>query len=284
MRRSIAVLAGFLAGFWLPAGALAQEVGEGGGMVIPPEVAVGWVADTSDGSWSLQRQTSTSVAKWQISGWWLEACTGLRLGPSSDLLLAGGWFLAQPAAGVWHTHPSPLVVAFEVPSYQWGTVDVLFRYRTRQGRFDVLSGVRWDKKKARVHFSDNTDDDYSLDTYAPILGFQMNQPLAGGALSLRMLGSPLVLGQMKYAFRDNQGFEEYGHFPLRHGYMVECRAQYSHAVRSRLRLGGFVQWGIQRVQSKEAALAGMTTERVAWRVTNHAWLLGVTASLNHRNP
>lgn len=246
---------------------------------IPPEVSLGWVEDARSGDWTLHRQTSTSTAGWRRSGWWLEARTGMRLGTDRDLLLTGGWFLPQPASGAWKSDPGPAAVAFDVPSYRWGAMDGLFRQRLGQGRLQLLGGVRWDRKRTRVHFVDATDDVYHLDTYAPLLGIEATHPAAGGDLSLRCLVSPLVRGRMEYRFRvDSGGFEEHGTFSIRHGSVLECRVQYAHDMGDRWRLGGFAQWSSQRVTSETAALKGGTTERVSWRVTHQAWTAGVTVS------
>lgn len=284
MRQTIASLVALLAGLSLHTVAPAQEVTGGGGRLIAPEFSLGRVNEPNGSDWTLQRQTSTSVASWKLSGWWLEARTGIRLGFNSDLLISGGWFFAQPASGVWHANPPSPQFGFDIDSYKWGTLDVLYRCRALQGRLDVLSGIRWDKKKTTVHYSDNTDDDYRLNTYAPVVGFQFNQPAAGGVLSVRALGSPWVFGEMDYDYRDRKGFEEYGDFTLRNGYTLECRAQYSRVVGSRWQLGGFAQWGIQHVESKQVALSGNTEEAVSWRVTNQAWMLGTFASVNFRTP
>lgn len=281
MGRTTMGLALLLAGLHTALTAQGAGPGEGSreGVVLAPEFSLGWLEDSRGGSWTLRRQASTSVARWDRSGWWLEARTGLRLDPDSDLLLSGGWFLAQPASGVWHASPAAMEFTFNVPSYQWGTVDVLYRHRALQGRLALLSGVRWDKKKTRVRFSDNTDDDYCLNTYAPILGIQLEQPAAGGVLTLGALGSPLLRGQMKYKYQDHTGgFVEYGDFSLRRGHTVECRVQYTRSIGSRWRLGGFVQWATQRVTSEEAALSGNTAEPVSWRVSHQAWTLGATAA------
>ncbi|MDD5657844.1 MAG: hypothetical protein PHF00_11400 [Elusimicrobia bacterium] len=198
-------------------------------------------------------------------------------------LLAGGWLLPARAAGVWTPDPTAPTFTFDAISQQWATVDGLYRYRALEDRFDVLAGFRWDRKKAKLHYSDDTDDVYTLDTYAPLLGLQVNQPAAGGVISARGMGSPLTYGSMKYRFWDNFGFTENGDFPLKNGAQIELRAQYSHPVGRRLQLGGFLQWNRQWVHSKEVALSGSTSERVSWDISNEALTVGVTVAFG-RNP
>ncbi len=249
------------------------------GRWIPPDVSLGWLEDARKGEWALHRQTSTSVAGWRRSGWWLQARTGLRFGAGRDLLLEGGWLLPRSSSGVWKADPGPTGIAFDVPSYRWGTVDGLFRQSLAQGQVHLLGGVRWDRKKTRVHYADATDDVYRLTTFAPLLGVEAVRPLGGGDLSLRLLGSPFVRGRVGYRYWvDSGGFEEHGAFNLRRGSMLECRAQYLHDVDDRWRLGGFVQWGFQRATSETSALKGGTAERVSWRVTHQAWTVGITAA------
>jgi hypothetical protein len=284
MRASIAGRIALLAGIVLHMAAPAQDVAKGGGVILAPEFSLGWVKDPNESDWILHRQASTSVAGWKRSGWWLEARTGFRLGPNSDLLLSGGWFFAQPASGVWHATPPSPVFSFDVSSYKWGSLDVLYRHRAMQDRLEALAGLRWDRKETSVHYSDSTDDDYRLNTYAPVLGLQYNQPAAGGLLSVRALGSPRVFGEMYYDFQDHHGFEEYGDFTLRKGYMLECRVQYAHPIRNRWQLGYYAQWATHHMESREVALSGSTMEPVSWTVTHQAWTLGVLASWNFRNP
>lgn len=249
------------------------------GVLIPPEVSLGWVQDAKDSDWTLHRQASTSTAGWERSGWRLEVRTGARLGPRQDLLLEAGWFLPQPASGTWKTSPGSVTYAFDVPSYRWGALDGLFRFHLPQDRVHLLAGARWDSKRTRVHYEDGTDDIYRLNTYAPMLGIAAHQPVGSGDLSVRVLYSPLVRGRMEYRFWvDSGGFEEHGDFRIRRGSTLECRAQYTRSVGERSRVGGFAQWGFQRVTSETSALEGGTTERVSWRVSHRTWTVGLTAS------
>ena len=155
-------------------------------------------------------------------------------------LISGSLFLPRRSAGTWLNELHTSTFDFEIQSYNWGSVDGLAKLRMCGG-VDILGGFRWDHTSTRVRYSDNTDDDYILNAYLPLLGIQIGNNFSGGSFLVHFVGAPKVYGQLRYHFWDNQGFAEFGDFGISDGYFMELLVDYSMRFRGNMNIGGFVK-------------------------------------------
>ena len=248
-----------------------------------PRVYFGWLEHSRGSTWALQRQTSTGTAPWPLQGFWLGASENLTLDDGFGLLVSESIFLPQRSAGTWYQSPNSASVDFEIPSYEWWSVDGLTKSRV-SGALELLAGFRWDHTSTRVKYSDHTDDDYILNAYLPLIGIQVNQPFSSGSMLVRFVGSPVVAGRMRYDFWTHTGYAEFGDFDVSGGSFLEFFGDYFLKVTSDLSVGGFVRWNSLHVKTVERNLSGSTTEPVSWTIDIQSWTLGGTLSLGFSSP
>ncbi len=244
------------------------------GLLSMPSLYFGWLDQPRDSTWALQRRTSTGTAPWSLKGFWLEATEEVPLDQGLGLLVSGGVFFPGQASGTWYTTPLSRSFDFDIPSYDWWFVDGLVEGRV-SGPIDLLAGVRWDHTSTRVDYSDNTSDDYILNSYMALVGAQIKQPFLVGSLLVRLLYSPLVRGQLRYHFWDRLGYAEFGDFRVNsNSSFVETLADYRIKLRGDVQIGGFAKWNWLRVRTDDQNLSGLTTESVSWAVDIRSWTVG----------
>jgi len=175
------------------------------------DIAVGWLAQRDGSIWSLERQNSTGTATWPLKGLWVQSARELMFDRRYGLFVSTGFLIPQHMSGTWITRPSGVTFDFDIPSHDWWYVDGIVKARISDG-FDILTGVRWDRTSTRVDYSDNTSDDYVLNSYLPLIGAQMNKRSSESSLLVRFIGSPVVYGNMKYHYWDRRGYAEFGDF------------------------------------------------------------------------
>ena len=248
-----------------------------------PKVYFGWVEHSKGSVWSLHRQTSTGTAAWPLRGFWLGASKDLTVGDSLGILLSGFVFFPKRSAGTWYEEPLTRTFDFEIPSYDWWSIDGLAKCRIGGGA-DVLAGFRWDHTSTRVNYSDNTDDDYILNAYLPLIGMQLNKRFSNCSALLRCMGSPWVGGQVKYHFWDNLGYTEFGDFRVNNGYFLELFADCSMRIAGGLSAGGFVKWNYLHIKTDEHNLSGSATDPVYWVVDVRSWTFGANLALAFSSP
>ncbi len=254
------------------------------GLISMPKLYFGWLEHPNGSTWALQRQGSTGTAPWPLKGWWLEATKEIALNQDFGLLISAGVFFPRRTSGTWFTTPLARSFDFEIPSYDWWFVDGLVK-GCASGPLEFLAGLRWDHTSTRVDYSDNTSDDYILNSYMPIIGAQINQPFSNGSMLVRFVFSPVVWGQMKYHFWDRLGFAEFGDFRVNsNSFFWEILADYRFKLRDNLQVGGFAKWNSLRVRTDDQNLSGSTTESVSWAVDIRSWTFGGVVSLDFSCP
>jgi hypothetical protein len=253
--------------------------GAGSWLMNMPSLYVGWLEHGDGSSWALQRQASKGTATWPLKGFWFEATKEVALDTGPGLLVSGGVFVPSRSAGTWSSVPGSGAFAFDIPSYDWWFVDTLAKARV-SGNFELLAGFRWDHTSTRVDYSDNTSDDYILNSYMPLIGTQVYQPFSNGSMLVRFVCSPLVFGKLKYHFWSRDGYAEFGDFPLNSkSSFLEVLADYRVRLTGDLHVGVFAKWNWLRVKTDERNLSGLTTESVSWGVDIRSWTLGGDVSL-----
>jgi hypothetical protein len=253
------------------------------GLSNPLNLYVGWLDHAKGNTWTLQRQQSSGTASWPVRGWWLGASTDFALSYPIGVLVAGYVFFPQRSAGTWYEDPPSRSFDFEVPSYDWWTVEG-FLTGSLCGNLEILAGFRWNHTSIRINYSDFTDDDYILNTTTPLVGVQYRGQSSAQRILVRVVGSPVIGGNLNYHFWDNLGFAEFGSFPVRSGSFLECMADYSVQVADRFGLGCFVKWNVLRVRTDEKDVSGSAVEPIYWSVDNRAWIVGASASLAFVSP
>jgi hypothetical protein len=254
------------------------------GLLSMPSLYFGWLEHPTGSNWALQRQASTGTAPWPLKGWWFEATKEVPLDQGYSLLISGGVFLPRRTSGTWVTSPLTRSFDFEIPSYDWWFVDGLAKCWV-SGPLELLVGLRWDHTSTRVDYSDNTSDDYILNSYLPLIGAQINQPFCNGSMLVRFVAAPLVWGQIKYHFWDRLGYAEFGDFRVNSkSSFVEILADYRFKLTGDLQAGAFAKWNSLRVRTDDQNLSGLTTESVSWAVDIRSWTLGAVASFDFSSP
>ncbi|AFM25519.1 hypothetical protein [Desulfomonile tiedjei] len=244
-----------------------------------PNLYVGWLEHHKGATWVTNRQGgSTGTAEWPLRGFWLSLSESIMPQDRFGLLLSGSVFFPHRGAGSWYTTGGIGAIDFEVPSYYWWAVDGFVRGGVSDN-FDILAGFRWDHTSTRLKYSDNTDDDYVLNLYLPLIGAQLHQQFAGGELLFRIIGTPLVPGRVRYNFWTSTNFSEFGDFDVARGSFVETLLDYRFRMASNLNLGGFVRWNMMHVNTRENSLSGSTTESISWTVDIRSWTVGGSLSL-----
>ncbi len=301
MRRLGVLLVGITLLWGLPIGAFAQGFfgaggpfpfpvdaslgsGAGSGLLSVPSLYVGWLEHPRGSTWSLQRVVSTGTAPWPLKGFWFGAAKDVTLPGGFGIIASGGIFVPWRTRGTWYPSPAGRSFSFEIPYYNWWNVDGLVKCPVA-GPFEFLAGFRWDHTSTRVEYNDNTSDDYILNSYIPLIGAQINQRFYGGSLLFRIVGSPLVRGQMKYHFWDRLGGAEFGDFPVKDSSFLEIFADYQMRLANGVRVGGFGKWSALQVRTDTQRLTGSNTvEAVSWTVNIQSWTFGVDASLDFWGP
>ncbi|MBI5572842.1 MAG: hypothetical protein HY914_23060 [Desulfomonile tiedjei] len=254
------------------------------GVIGTPRIYFGWLEHPNGATWALQRVASTGTAAWPLKGFWLQATDDFMFRDGLGLSLSGSVFFPQRSAGTWSQSP-PIggSVDFEVPSYEWCSLDALVTQRI-SGSFQLIAGFRWDHTSTRVDYSDNTSDDYIMNEYIPFIGAQVNQPTSLGSVLVRFVGTPLVPGSIRYHFWTNTGFAEFGNFDVSQGYFMELLAEYRLRIACDLSLGGFAKWNALHVQTATRNLAGSVSEPISWVVDIRSWTVGGSVSLGFASP
>ena len=309
MKRLCVVLMGVVMLWFVPASALAQGLfGHGGGsgltgflfprmsgmvsgcntpepsLMGTPSVYLGWLEHPTGASWALQRVDSTGTAPWPLKGFWLQVTDDFTFRDGLGLSLSGSVFFPKRSAGAWVNSPVPESVGFEIPSYEWWSLDALVTQRLL-GSLELVAGFRWDHTSTRVDYSDNTFDDYILNQYIPFIGAQVSRPLSASSVLVRFVGTPLVPGSLRYHYWDPAfGYAEYGDFDVSQGYLLEFLAEYRLRIACELSLGGFAKWNSLHVQTATRNLAGSTTDPVSWTVDRRSWVIGGSLSLGFATP
>jgi len=237
----------------------------------------GWLEHPNGSVWALQRQDTTGTAAWPLRGFWFGVSTDLPLEGGLGFVISGSIFLPQRRSGTWSQTPTNVDFDFDIPSYDWWSVDGLVKFPAK-GAFEVLAGVRWDHTSIRVNYSDNTSDDYILNAYIPLFGMQICQRASSGRLLLRAVGTPWVGGRLKYHFWGEPDSVEFEDFDVSNGYFAEVFADYSLRIRGDLSLGGFVKWNALHVKTAERNLSGFQTGPVLWSVNIKSWVVGASLS------
>ena len=266
----------------------ADSQGQGfGGITGTPKVYFGWTEHSNGSTWALNRHTSTGDstgnAAWPLRGFWLGASKDLAIGDSFGFLVFGSVFLPQRSSGTWREEPGPRTFDFEIPQYDWWSIDGLAKCSLTGGA-EVLAGFRWDHTSTRVNYSDNTDDDYILNAYLPLIGMQLNKRSSNCSMLLRCVGSPWVGGRLKYHYWDNLGYAEFGDFRANNGYFLELFADCSMRIAGDLGVGGFVKWNYLHVKTDKQNLSGSTADPVYWVIDVRSWTFGATLSLVFASP
>jgi hypothetical protein len=249
----------------------------------PLSLYVGWLEHSKGNTWTLHHPQSNGIAPWPIRGIWLGASTHFVVNNPIGVLVAGYVLFPERTAANWYTEPAARSFDFEIPSYDWWAVEG-FLTGNLCDNLRILGGFRWNHTSIRIHFSDSTDDDYVLNTYTPLAGVEYRQQFSTQRILVRIVGSPVIAGSLKYHFWDNLGFSEFGSFPVRNGSFVECTADYSVKMAKRLALGCFVKWNALRVKTAEQALSGSSLDQASWTVDTRAWIVGASASLAFESP
>jgi hypothetical protein len=258
--------------------------GAGSRLLSMPSLYVGWLEHADGSSWALQRQASKGTATWSLKGFWFGATKEVTLDAGPGIIVSGGVFVPSRSAGTWSSVPGSAAFPFDVPSYDWWFVDGLAKASVN-GNIELLAGFRWDHTSTRVDYSDNTSDDYILNSYIPLIGTQVYQPFSNGSLLVRFVGSPLVFGKLKYHFWSRDGYAEFEDFPLnRKSSFLEFLVDYRIKFTGDLHVGAFAKWNWLRVRTDERRLSGLTTESVSWGVDIRSWMIGGDVSLAFSSP
>jgi hypothetical protein len=244
-----------------------------------PTLYFGWLEHQDRSSWALQRGASKGTATWPLRGFWFGATKDVTFDAGPGILVSGGIFVPRRVEGAWFSSPDTTSFPFEIPSYNWWYVDGLVKARV-PGNLELLAGFRWDHTSTRVDYSDNTSDDYILNSYIPIIGTQVSQPFSNGSILVRVVGSPVVFGTMKYHFWTRTGYSEEASFPLNtSSSFLEVLADYRVKLTGDLKAGCFAKWNWLRGRTDDRSLSDSTTESVSWGVDIKSWTLGGDISL-----
>jgi hypothetical protein len=253
------------------------------GITGTPKVYFGWTEHAKGSIWALNRQTSTGTAAWPLRGFWLGASKDLTLGDGFGVLISGSVFFPRRSAGTWREEPGPRTFDFQIPQYDWWTLDGLAACRIT-GATSLLAGFRWDHTSTRVNYSDNTFDDYVLNAYLPLIGMQLTKRSPNCSMLVRCVGSPWVGGQLKYHFWGDPATAEFGDFRVNNSYFLEFFADCSMMIAGDLSVGGFVKWNYLHIKTGKQNLSGSTTEPVHWVVDVRSWTFGGTLSCAFASP
>jgi len=258
--------------------------GTGPGIMSGYNVSLGWFEQRDGSIWALERQTSTGTATWPLKGLWMQSTQELTLDRRFGLLLSTGFLIPRRMSGTWVSRPAGTTFGFDIPSYDWGYVDGIIKAGVSDG-LDILAGFRWDRISTRVNYSDNTSDDYVLNSYLPLIGAQMNKRFSESSILVRFIGTPWVYGTLKYHYWDRLGFAEFGDFRVNSkSSYFEILADYRFKLRRGIRAGGFAKWNWLRVRTDSHDLSGSTSESVAWAVDTKSWVIGGTVSVDFGSP
>ncbi len=258
--------------------------GDGSGLLSMPSLYFGWIEHQRGSVWALERQATTGTAAWPLRGFWFGATKEVSLDAGPGFLVSGGVFVPRRVTGTWFTSPETSAFSFEIPSYDWWYVDGLVKGRVCED-FELLAGFRWDHTSTRVNYSDNTTDDYILNSYMPLIGTQVRQRFSNGSMLVRFVCAPVVFGTLKYHFWTGDGFSEFGNFPLNtKSSFWEVFADYRLKLAGDLHVGAFAKWNWLRVRTVNQNLSGSTTESVAWGVDIRSWTVGGDVSLAFSSP
>ena len=255
----------------------------GSGGIGMPSVYVGWLESPRGSTWSLQRRDHTGTAAWPLRGLWLGVSKEFMGCEGLGLLVSGSLFLPRHSYGTWVASPRSEDFKFEVPSYDWWSLDALAAKRI-SGGCELLAGMRWDHSSIRIGYYDNTDDDYILNAYIPLVGMQMAQRSCAGSLVVRVVGTPVVFGNLTYNFWTGDGYNEHRNFTSNNSYFVELFAEYSRSVGGNLVAGAFAKWNALSVRTEDKNLRGSTTEPISWSVNIQSLVVGGSLSLGFTCP
>ncbi len=252
----------------------------GSGLFSLPTLHIGWLEHAKGTSWALQRTTSSGTAPWPLKGLWFGATKEVAVSGDLGFMLSGGFLSPTRSSGTWFTTPAAATFRFEIPSYDWWSADGFVKRRV-SGPFEVLAGLRYDHTSTRVNYSDESSDDYILNTYIPTIGVQVAHRFSGSSLTVRFLGSPVVWGTLRYAYwAPPINYGESGDFrPKGDCSFVEFFADYRARMTGRMDVGAFAKWNSLRVNTSDAALSGGSTEQVSWNVAIRSWTYGATLHL-----
>jgi hypothetical protein len=255
----------------------------GAGGITMPRVYVGWLEQSKGSTWTIERADRTGTAAWPLKGLWLGATEEFTGCDGIGLLVSGSLFIPRHSSGTWLPSPQAADFNFEIPSYGWWSIDGLVTKRV-SGAFELVGGLRWDHSSIRVAYRDNTDDDYILNAYIPLVGVQVAQKSCNGSLTVRFMGTPVVLGGLKYHFWTGDGYSESGNFAPNNSYFMELFAEYSWCMGNNITAGGFAKWNSLSIKTRESHLAGSTTEPVRWGVGIQSLVVGGSVSVGFSSP
>jgi hypothetical protein len=248
-----------------------------------PRVYVGWLEQSKGSTWAIERPASIGTAAWPLKGLWLGATEEFKRCDGIGLLVSGSLFIPRHSSGTWLPSPQGENYTFEIPSHEWWSIGGLVTTRV-SGAFELLGGLRWDRSSIRVAYRDNTHDDYVLNAYIPLVGVQVAQQSCNSSLTVRFMGTPVVLGALKYHFWTGDGYTEYGDFALNNSYFMELFAEYSWCMGNSITAGGFVKWNSFSAKTQESHLTGSTTEPVSWSVGIQSLVVGGSVSVGFSSP
>jgi hypothetical protein len=255
----------------------------GSGGIGMPSIYLGWLEHPKGSTWVIQRRNDTGTAPWSLRGLWVSASQEVVGCDGFGFLVSGSIFVPQRASGTWFRSPRTEKVDFNIPSYDWWSIDGLVTSRI-SGSFELLAGVRWDHTSTRVRFADDTDDDYILNAYLPLVGVQVAQRSCNGKLLVRFMGAPVAFGKLKYHYWTGTNYSESGDFDLTKSYLVEFFADYQRAVTSNLTAGVFVKWNSLTVKTREQHLSGSSTDPTSWAVGIQSVVIGGSVSVGFSSP
>lgn len=254
------------------------------GLMSDFSVAFGLLEHRDGSIWALERQNSTGTATWPLKGFWFKATQELASDENIGFLLSAGIFVPRHMSGTWISRPDGATFGFNIPSYDWWSLDGIVKARVMRG-FDLLAGFRWDHTSTRVDYSDDTSDDYILNAYLPLIGAQLNRRFSDSSLLVRFMGTPLYFGTVKYHFWDRLGYAEFGDFRINSkSTHLEVLADYRFKLQRGIFAGGFVKGNWLRVRTDSRNLSGSINESVAWAVDIKSWTVGGIVSLDFSCP
>ncbi len=109
-----------------------------------PSIYVGWLDSPNGSTWAIQRnKQSTGTAPWSLKGLWLGATKDFNGCNGLGFVVSGSIFVPQRASGTWALSPGSYSVDFNIPSYDWWSVDGLVTSRI-SGACELVAGFRWD--------------------------------------------------------------------------------------------------------------------------------------------
>ena len=255
----------------------------GSGGIGMPTVYVGWLDYSKGSTWELQRVGSAGTASWPLKGLWLGATKEFTSCEDIGFLISGSVFVPRRSHGTWVESPRVTDFDFDISSYQWWSIDGLVTKRI-SGSFELLAGLRWDHTSTRIHYNDDTSDDYTLNTYIPLVGVQIAERSCNGTLLVRFMGSPVPFGELTYAFWTGQNYAESASFALSKSHFMELFAEYNRCVGGNLTAGLFVKWNSLSVKTSEGHLAGTGGEPASWNVDIQSLVIGGSICLGFSSP